>query len=171
MPSFSYTAKDSNGQETRGKIDALNLQAAGDALKDMNLIPEEIHETTVNEKVEDWKAPSFGNLEEAKDIQVEEQAKPYFHLADTLRLYAGWLLAGYLAVYFLGFYKLTKPISIDIPYVLAFLYSPLILSFTLACFLFLILTSVNKIIKGRALSGVILTVVGVGVFVFYRANT
>ncbi|MDP6575882.1 MAG: hypothetical protein QF755_05325 [Candidatus Peribacteraceae bacterium] len=188
MPLFSYTALDKDGKTVRGTIDAENLQAASSALENIQLVPEEIHEQTLNENKDNssktiksvppqWQAtpkiPVDDEVKSTKDelLSNDKGHRVYFHLLDTLRLYAGWLLVGYFTAYVLGLYKLTKPLSFDIPYVLAFLYSPLILSFTLACFLFLLATSIYKRIKGGTISGVVLTVLSVGVFVFYRANT
>ncbi len=187
MPIFSYTALDKDGKTIRGTVDAENLQAASAALDNIQLVPEEIHEQTMNENKSPKKIKSVPpQWQEVPPIPAEDEVtfdkkdelltddkghRVYFHLLDTLRLYAGWLLVGYFTAYILGLYKLTKPLSFDIPYVLAFLYSPLILSFTLACFLFLLATSIHKRIKGGTVSGVILTVFSVGLFIFYRANT
>lgn len=186
MTIFVYTALDKDGKTVRGTIDADSLQAASAALDNIKLVPEEIHEQTLNENKSQEKIKSVPpQWQTAPKIPVEDKVnfekdelltddkgnRIYFHLLDTLRLYAGWLLVGYFTAYILGLYKLTKPLSFDIPYVLAFLYSPLILSFTLACFLFLLATSIHKRINGGTVGGVVITVLAVGVFVFYRTNT
>ena len=161
------------------------------ALQEMNLNPEEIHETTMSERNEaaslklksvppQWNTSGFDHLEESKCSEQDDEAIDdaerkhtcrYFPLADTLRLYTGWLLTGYLTAYFLGSYQLIKPLPFEMPYVLAFLYSPLILSFTLACFLFLLATSIHRKLNGGPVSAVLAAIASVALFVFYRANT
>jgi len=188
MPLFSYTAKNQDGNIVRGTIDAVSLEAAKSALEEMNLIPEEIHEATVSEKKAPEESPvdtSLDSLEkrlesETQPLQLKEESetgheeKPkriYFPIVDTFRLYAGWLLAGYFVAYILGIYQLTKPLPFEIPYVFAFLYSPLIFSFALAAFLFLLATNIQKRVHGGMLSGFVITLVAVGAFVVYRINT
>ena len=44
MPLFSYTARDADGKQVRGTVNAFSAQAARDSLKEMSLIAEEIYE-------------------------------------------------------------------------------------------------------------------------------
>jgi len=99
-----------------------------------------------------------------------EKLSTYFPLLDTLRLYAGWLLAWYCLVYALGSYQNERPLPFRIPYVEGLFLSPLVLSFTLAAFLFLLLTGIWKFIGKGIFTGLILTIVGVATFVLYRMN-
>jgi len=165
MPLFSYTARDGENKTVRGTIDAVSLQAARAALMEMKLQPDEIHEALQSEQTPTEKASTSETQSQAST------SKLYFPITDTFRLYAGWLLAGYFVAYILGQYQLTKPLPFQIPYVLAFLYSPLILSFTLAAFLYLLITSIHKQIKGGFWSGVLLTLIAIGIFVVFRINT
>jgi len=73
------------------------------------------------------------------ETQNERQYHPFF---DTLRLYAGWLLAWYMSVYILGAFQHTRTLPFRIPYVEALLppFSPVVLHFSLGAFLFLFLT-------------------------------
>ena len=96
--------------------------------------------------------------------------KTYFPLHETLRLYAGWLLAWYLLVYALGSYQYTRPVPFSVPLVEGLLLSPLVQSFTLATFLFLLLGSVHRRIGGGTLRAVLLTVLGAALFKFYWLN-
>jgi len=104
-------------------------------------------------------------------VLTTSEGRVYFPLVETLRLYAGWLLAGYFVAYALGSYQTLKPIPFQIPYVLAFLYSELILSFTLVAFLFLLFTELQKALPKGKLTTLILTIIAVGAFLLYRANT
>ncbi|MCF7844734.1 MAG: hypothetical protein K9M03_02815 [Kiritimatiellales bacterium] len=169
MPLFSYTARDGDNKTVRGTMDSASLQAARAALMEMKLQPDEIHETTQSEQDKAFNVIPEDN--DIKDIGEDTTRKIYFPITDTFRLYAGWLLAGYFVAYILGQYQLTKPLPFQIPYVLAFLYSPLILSFTLAAFLYLLATSIHKQLKGGFWKGVFIAAIGIGIFVLFRINT
>lgn len=169
MSLFSYTARDGDNKTVRGTIDAVSLQAARAALMEMKLQPDEIHEALQSERDTSFNVVS--DDETPQSSETTATTKLYFPITDTFRLYAGWLLAGYFVAYILGQYQLTKPLPFQIPYVLAFLYSPLILSFTLAAFLYLLITSIHKQIKGGFWSGVLLSILAIGAFVLFRINT
>jgi hypothetical protein len=89
---------------------------------------------------------------------------------DTLRLYAGWLLAWYAVVYALGYYQSTRHLSFEVPYLMGIYMSPLVLSFTLASFLFLLFTSLRKHVGGGAVTSIVFTLLGLAAFVLYRMN-
>ncbi len=89
---------------------------------------------------------------------------------DTLRLYAGWLLAWYAIVYALGFYQSTRALPFTIPYLAGIYTSPLVLSCTLAAFLFLFLSAIYSKAGRGTLPAVFFTFVGIVAFVFYRMN-
>lgn len=100
-----------------------------------------------------------------------KQEKPEYHpLSATLRLYAGWLLAWYGLFVAIGYYTFSRTLPWDIPFVQAFYVSPLIFSFTVAIFLFLGLSAVNKAIHGRLIGGTVLAILGIGLFVAVRMN-
>jgi len=197
MPLYSYTARNSQGELIKGTIDAVSLQAARAALQNIRLRAEEVHEmlpmhevppppsdtepdinlssppavpswTVENEPEEE---PAEEQEIEPSQVSSEENPKVYFPLTDTLRLYAGWLLTGYFVAYILGGYQYTKPLPFTIPYALAFLTSPLILSFALTAYLFLLFTGIKKGVKGGMLSTMVLTIVAIVIFVVYRMNT
>lgn len=94
----------------------------------------------------------------------------YFPLLDTLRLYAGWLLAWYCLVYALGSYQYTRPLPFRIPYVEGLFLSPLVLSFTFAAYLFLLLSGLWKATGKKVVTGLIFTTLGIAGFVLYRMN-
>ena len=102
-------------------------------------------------------------------IQSEHNT-PYLPLFETLRLYAGWLLAWYALVYCIGAYQYTKELPFRIPYAESLFLSPLVLSFTFAAYLFLLLSSLYQIFGKKKVIGVILSISGIVIFVLYRAN-
>ena len=123
-------------------MDSPSLLTANDTLKETGLEPDDIHEAVPDETIRHDKNETIGS-------DGNTGSAIYFPVMDTLRLYAGWLLAGYISAYFLGAYQFLKPIPFEIPYVAAFLQSPIILRFSLACFLFLLVTGITKAIKGK----------------------
>lgn len=97
-------------------------------------------------------------------------ATGYHSLTTTLRLYAGWLLAWYGLFVAVGYYATVRALPWDIPFVQAFYVSPLIFSFTVAIFLFLLLSEIHRHFKGRLILGTLLTLLGTGLFVFIRSS-
>ena len=73
-------------------------------------------------------------------------------------------------MYALGSYQYTRPVPFSVPLVEGLLLSPLVQSFTLATFLFLLLGSVHRRIGGGTLRAVLLTVLGAALFKFYWLN-
>ena len=94
----------------------------------------------------------------------------YFPLLDTLRLYAGWLLAWYCLVFAVGSYQFTKDIPFHVPYAESLFLSPLVLSFTFAAYLFLLLSGIYTQTGRSKKIGLVLATVGVAVFILYKMN-
>lgn len=95
---------------------------------------------------------------------VHEGDTAYLPLGSTLRLYAGWLLAWYAAVYVLGSLQ-QSGVAPWAPEFIANLYvSPLTLLFTCVTFLYLMLGTAHRAIGGGALKGIALFVTGVLLF-------
>lgn len=101
---------------------------------------------------------------------VEKDKKTYYPITDTLRLYAGWQLAIYALVYVLSYYQLNRNLSFEIPYINGILYSPLVFSFTFASFLFLLCTSIHRLLGRGLLKGLILLLLGIIAFILLRMN-
>ncbi len=97
-------------------------------------------------------------------------ASGYHPILSTLRLYAGWLLAWYSVFVAVGYYASVRTIPFDIPFVQAFFVSPLIFSFIVAIFLFLFLGSIHKALQGKLISGIALSIVGIGMFAVVRMS-
>ncbi|PIR53785.1 hypothetical protein COU75_04170 [Candidatus Peregrinibacteria bacterium CG10_big_fil_rev_8_21_14_0_10_42_8] len=102
--------------------------------------------------------------------EVKRQATSYLPLFETLRLYAGWLLAWYSLIYIIGAYQFTKDLPFKVPYAESLFFSPLVLSFTFAAFIFLLLSSVYILLKRKKIVAVLLVIIGVATFLLYRMN-
>jgi len=190
MPLFTYKGHKEDGSVTEGSVDAVSMQAARDSLLEMKISVDDIREdggepaiafsnawTVSDEQKEAPFAPNVA-MTDGVTAPIPDAVLPppapttriYFPIIDTLRLYAGWLLAGYILAFALGSYQAFKPLPFEIPYVLAFLTSPLILSFCLAAFLFLLFTDLHRLLRRGIFKGLVLTVLGAGVFVLFRIN-
>ncbi|PIR53233.1 hypothetical protein COU76_02340 [Candidatus Peregrinibacteria bacterium CG10_big_fil_rev_8_21_14_0_10_49_10] len=196
---FFYSARNQDNELVRGTIEAISTQAAREALRDMDLQAEELHEATMREKeaIASGKhilphsfhtpnlvlegeekalpkppAPPPSTVHRKEEHPEKKKKKQYYPFTDTLRLYAGWLLAWYSLVYILGSYQHIRSLPFRIPYVEALLppFSPIVLTFTLATFLFLLCTSVQRTVGKGKLTGVACSILGVGIFVWYRLN-
>ena len=185
-----------------GTIEAADEDAARAELQNQELSPDELFQISYDSSSSaPPPAPAEADItvesEKDKEIEIEEpdtQASPYdwenvekeatvkartseeriyYPIVDTLRLYAGWLLAWYFLVYALGLYQTTRELPFRIPYLQGIFDSPLVLSFTLASFLFLLMTSLNRLVDSnrKFLSGLVFTVLGLAAFVLYRMNT
>jgi hypothetical protein len=175
MTSYSYQATDSSGNTQEGTVEAHSLQAARDAVIALGLEPVEIYEpatTAVRTPDAPWVDPMQSlDVEKDPEPQISTQAAlTYFPLLETLRLYAGWLLAWYSIVYAFGAYQSLKDIPYRIPYAESLFLSPLVLSFTFAAYLFLLLSGVYTMTGRSKKIGIVLTVIGVGVFLLYKMN-
>jgi hypothetical protein len=115
--------------------------------------------------------PEFHDIEKKIDAAAKEPPKAvpaargaYYPLVDTLRLYAGWLMAWYVLFVALGYYAYERELPFDIPIVEGFFFSPLIFRFISAMFIFLALSSFHKLLRGKLLSGIVLTLAGCGLY-------
>lgn len=99
-----------------------------------------------------------------------ERPSGYHAITTTLRLYAGWLLAWYGLFVAVGYYATVRKLPWDIPFVQAFFVSPLIFSFTVAIFLFLMLSEIHRILKGRLILGCTFALLGAGCFFLIRSS-
>lgn len=179
MPQFSYIARDDKGRINRGKIDADTMDDVREDLRKKNLTVDQIIEVqSTAAKIGVNPTMPWTNTDDVKEEKQIERAiktektkeKNYVPLVDTLRLFAGWLLAWYALVYILGDLQLHGGISADTPYIEALFTSPLVLRFTAGTFLFLLCTGLHKWMKGGIGKGITLTVVGVFLFVVFHLN-
>ena len=176
MSNFHYRATDTSGEEKEGSFEADSLQAARDALVAMGLSPIEVYESAgpaVDALQLEIREPSEASpppIPEPEAQPTSEAEVVYFPFIDTLRLYAGWLLAWYCIVYAIGSYQFMKELPFRIPYAESLFLSPLVLSFTFAAYLFLLLSGFYKSTGRKKLIGLISLIIGVVLFVLYRMN-
>lgn len=89
-------------------------------------------------------------------------ASRYAPLLDTIRLYAGWLLAWYAIVFLVGGQQKLGRLATDIEWLESLSQSPLVLRCAFGTFLFLLLSTIYTW-KGGTMMAVSLTVVWIAV--------
>jgi hypothetical protein len=173
MTQFRYTALDASGESTTGTVDAMSLQAARELIAAKGLEPMEIYEESKSEESA-WEDPVSSPVDEVPEVQAKSTATSgeatYVPLLETLRLYAGWLLAWYCLVYAIGSYQFTRELPMRVPYAESLFLSPLVLSFTFAAYIFLIFSGIYKYAGRRKTFGFVLLGAGIVVFLLYRMN-
>jgi hypothetical protein len=177
MPSFSYIARDDRGRIDRGIMDAASAEDVREALRKKNVTVEEILENRIPVTAPLSFTPTmpWTTVEDAKEEKKTEKAmvaeeSAYVPLVETLRLFAGWLLAWYGLVYILGDLAAQNKMPVYVPYLDALFTSDLVLRFTFGTFLFLLFTSLHRAIGRGVGKGIALTLVGVLIFVAFHLN-
>ncbi len=178
MTSFTYIARTTEGTIEKGNIDAPTIEQAREILRKRNLMVEEV-------RTGNAPAPAMGFVNTMPWTSTDEPAKEktrktapivamddasYIPLLDTLRLFAGWLLAWYAVVFLLGSFQMTGRIPYDLPFLQGLFESWLVLRFAFATFVFLALTTLHRTIKGGIATGLILGLIGVVLFVLFHLN-
>jgi hypothetical protein len=157
MPTFTYIGQTLDGKQQRGSIEARSAEDAREMLRKRGMMVEHVTE-----------AVGFVPVETHIDASSEAHVTPpasaevhpdYVPLSDTFRLYAGWLMAWYSIVYLIGSYQYTKRLPFEIPFLEGLFLSPLVLKFAFGTFLFLLLSSVHRILGRGIGKGIVLTVV------------
>jgi uncharacterized membrane protein len=186
MTQFSYNAIDEDGKEVRGTVDAFDAGAARDALTNLGLrsitvdaSPPSLPSTP--EIAPPPPPPPVSPPPHATPVQKVTEAKTttslpskekkqFLPLLDTLRLYAGWLLAWYSLVVVLGYFANVRALPFDIPFVGGLFLSSLVISFLLATFFFLLCTSIIRSLHAGLILSIVMMVVGGGMFYITRVN-
>ncbi len=180
MPSFSYIARTGEGTLEKGTITASSSESAREKLRKKQLMVEELQEdnspsttsigfagsmpwTTTEDDLSSVPPPS-----PVLQTAVTEDDTEYLPLVDTLRLFAGWLLAWYAVVYLLGGYQRNGKISASIPFLQALFESPLVLRFAFGTFLFLMLTSIYAWTGKSTGKAIALSVTGIITFLIFH---
>lgn len=165
MPTFAYIGTAADGNDARGTVIAQNADEAREKLRKKGVTAEhlELAVTFLQNS-----APVPEPSQAPAPAATAPLEREYLPLVDTLRLYAGWLMAWYVAVYLLGSYQLTKRLPFEIPFIQGLFQSTIVLNFAFGTFLFLLLSSVHRTLgrglwKGIGLS--IVWIVGVALFV------
>ena len=97
-------------------------------------------------------------------------SESYAPLSDTLRLYAGWLLAWYALVYLLGSAQYFGNLPFEVPFLDGLFYSALVLRFAFGTFLFLLLSSVHRLLGRGLWKGLLLTAVWIVLMLWFWGN-
>jgi len=176
MPTFSYIAHTQNGQVNRGSLDAPTMEDAREMMRKKGWTVEEIAEKPTPESAVHFSAAmpwtTVDDTKEQKKIErkMKAEEKTYVPLIDTLRLFAGWLLAWYGLIYLLGDLQSRPHSPLSFPYIDALFTSSLVLRFTFGTFLFLLLTSIHQWLGRGIGKGIVLTIIGVIAFMLFHWN-
>lgn len=160
MPLYTYIAEDAAGVKQSGTVEAPTYDQAREILRKRDLAVSALAEFTLSEQ-DPLPVETMPWSGRKKSAPAQETETAYLPLIETLRLFAGWLIAWYGVVYFLGGLQLKKSISADIPFIAALSSSSLVLRFCFATFLFLLLTSVHSWMGKGIAKGIVLTVIGI----------
>lgn len=110
-----------------------------------------------------WSGANNGSAPKLPDTPT------YAPLHETLRIFAGWLLAWYGLIYALGFLESTGRLP-QLPFIHELFLSPLVLQFTFGTFLLLALSNLHRWIGRGIVTGFLLVLVyaaGLTGFVMY----
>ncbi|HVW66100.1 MAG TPA: hypothetical protein VHA78_00010 [Candidatus Peribacteraceae bacterium] len=176
MPHFSYIAHTQDGQVNRGTLEAPSMEDAREMMRKKGWTVEEITSMPTPEPLVQFTAAMpWTTIDDAKEQKKTErkmkaEEKTYMPLVDTLRLFAGWLLAWYGLIYLLGDLQSRPHSPLALPFIDALFTSSLVLRFTFGTFLFLLLTSVHQWLGRGIGKGITLTIIGVIVFMLFHWN-
>lgn len=175
MAEFSYIARTAGGTLEKGTMNAKSPEAAREQLRKRQLQVEELKE-------EEGKSIGFAgampwtttddNLPATASIkqQAMKDDENYIPLTDTLRLFAGWLLAWYALVYLLGSLRMNGKIPYDVPFLQGLFESQIVLRFSFGTFLFLLATSIHRAWGGGTGKGIVLGVAWVVLMGLFHLN-
>jgi len=179
MATFAYIAKKPDGSEDRGTMDAASFDAAREELRKRGLLPEDIREIPgkpiVSEPPADMKPKptplpwSAATNSGTPTAATSPGSATYAPLHETLRIFAGWLLAWYGVIYALGFLEHTDKLP-TLPFVSELFASRLVLQFTFGTFLLLTLSNLHRWLGRGVLLGFVLGIAYVAIlggFVMY----
>ena len=96
-----------------------------------------------------------------------DQHDRYAPIVDTARLYAGWLLAWYAVLFLLSGQHALGRFPWDVSWLDGIARSPLVLRCAFGTFLFLLLSSLHRSMRGGGRSQAVLTVLWIGAVVVF----
>lgn len=178
MLSFTYIARTSEGVLERGSMEAATAEEAREILRKKHLFVEELQRADAPPTAVGFAgAPLPWTITEessapkaASEIILQEPSPLYVPLMDTLRLFAGWLLAWYGLIYLLGSYQYHGKLSTTIPFVEGLFRSGIVLRFTFGTFLFLLLTSIHRRLGGGVMKGLMMSTLFIALMIFFHLN-
>lgn len=172
MPDFPYVARTPNGTLERGVVDAASV---ADAKAKIHAKGWTVEELAGDSAVSFTETPAWTNTDSApvkrKPASKTADAEiAYIPLTQTLRLFAGWLMAWYGIIYLAGSYRADGRLPYDIPLIQSLASSSLVLRFSFAVFLFLLLTDIHQWTGKKAVIGVLLGFAGVALMWLFHIN-
>lgn len=172
MPSFPYVARTPQGTMERGVIDAPSVSQAKAQLHAKGWTIEEIAGDSV---IGFSEIPSWTTTDPIKPVTtpaatMTDTETVYVPLLQTMRLFAGWLMAWYGIIFIAGSYRADGRLPYDIPLIQSLAASNLVLRFAFAVFLFLLLTDLHRWGGSKAVVGVLLTIVGIALMWMFHVN-
>ena len=94
----------------------------------------------------------------------------YYPIVDTLRLYAGWLLAFLAVIFAAGSYQHLRILPFEASIIDEWSESGLLLQVTFLTFLFLLFSEIHRALGRGLWKGLFLTMIGFVLFVAFRVN-
>lgn len=172
MATFLYRAATKHGAAQSGSIKAATEKDARVVLEKQGLEILEINEQkpVKFEEMQPLSGKQSHKVFEKKASKKSESSHDYAPFSQTLRLYAGWLLAWYGIIELLGSLQEAGRLPFYVPYLNALFYSPLVLTFACGTFFFLLLTSLHAWLGRGTLKGVALSFVWVVLTVGFAVN-
>lgn len=157
MTLYTYIAEDPQGVRQSGTVEAPTYDQAREILRRRDLSIASLAEFTLSEQ-DPLPVESMPWSGRRKSVPAEETEAGYLPLVETLRLFAGWLIAWYGLVYLLAGLQFKGSISADLPFIAALASSGLVIRFSFGTFLFLLLSSVHAWTGRGIAKGIALTV-------------
>ncbi len=185
---YAFEGKDDQGNERRGTVQASTKRQAFDNIKhDQGLTlsmlsPLGAPATRPDGELAQWQSPretatpatehlGWTTLPELPASVVKapvsgnsEKTREYYPLVSTFRLYAGWLLTWYGLFAAISYYFSARNAPLELPFLQGFSTSPLVISFMLAIFFFLMFSSLHRALHGGKALGVAASIAGVLAF-------
>ena len=100
----------------------------------------------------------------------EKPVSPYAPFVNTVRLYAGWVFAWGLAALTFVAYGHTRTLPFSTVFLDAFGNLSALILITISSFLFLVVTTVHRVLKGKLLLGIVLMIAWVAAVFFVQQN-
>lgn len=172
MPSFPYVARTPNGTLERGVVDVDTIDEVKTYIHAKGWTVEEIAGDTQVSFIETptWTTTENKHTSTTIEAPVIELETVYIPLLQTIRLFAGWLMAWYGIIYLAGTYRGDGRLPYDIPLIQSLASSDLVLRFSFAVFLFLLLSDVYAWTGKKAVFGVLITIVGIAMMWMFHVN-
>ncbi len=174
MTSFSYIARDASETVRTGEFHASDADAAREALRKQGMTVDELHPKDepafkAEPKKDNLTAPKWIGKTDASP-SVPDSVTGYAPLGDTFRLFAGWLLAWYAAVYLIGNYQRLFDLPWEFDIIDNLFASSILLRIAFGTYTFLLVTTLHRWLGGGLWKGILLLIFGVALFLGFHLN-